>query len=376
MAKSNKSNDDAFSILNAFLEEKKIADTVKKKPDRWYEYPAPFKEATGIKGNPLGGIVQVVGWSDTGKTTDIITGIVACQKAGHIPVIIDTEKKFSFPYAVRMGLEATRTEEVDEETGEIYEKWIGNFIYRDDFESLEDLFRFISAIFDGQEKEVERFKKKNPNMPFKELEQICDKFSVCIVWDSAGTLVCEQRMKQGEGSAMMDAKAFGDLFKVRLASRIRETKKIGVPYWRSMIFVNQVYTGPKSNPYEADKFATKYGEAGKFMSDFQRRWGKISNSGTANVTISYKGYKINIGKVTSLAVEKNHDNGLSLAGNKICTLPHGLVENTKEAIEQYKTEHAAYLLEEIKKVISTLNPNQEVGDISIQDINLQVETED
>lgn len=374
MAKSNKTPDQTpFSILNTYLEEKKIADSVKKKPEQWYEYPPAFKEATGIKGNPLGGIVQVVGWSDTGKTTDVITGIVACQKRGHIPVIIDTEKKFSFQYAVRMGLKADKIEEVDEDTGEVYERWIGDFIYRDDFESLEDLFKFISAIFDGQEKEVEKYKKKYPNLTFQELEAACDKFSVCIFWDSAGTLVCEQRMKMGDGNAMMDAKAFGDLFKVRLASRIRETKKLGVPFWRSMVFVNQVYTGPKSNPYEADKLATKYGEAGKFMSDFQRRWGKISNGGTANVTINYKGYKINIGKVTSLAVEKNHDNGLSLSGNKICTLPHGLVENSKEAIQNYKDEHADYLLTEIKKVISTLHPEKDVEDIKIDDIELEME---
>lgn len=366
-----------FDDINKYLKLKKAADDVKKRPLRYYLYPECFRKATGIPGNPMGGIVQIIGWSDTGKTTDIVTGIVACQKEGHIPVIIDTEKKFSFAYAKRMGFEAEKIEEIDEDTGEVYEKWVGNFIYRDNFESLQELYNFIMTIFEGQEKVVEKYQKDNPKATLKELEDYFDKISVCVFWDSAGTLFSEERLKPGDGTAMMDAKAFGDLFKVRLAAKIRETKKLGCPFWRSFIFVNQIYTGPKANRFDPDRISTKYGEAGKYMADFQRRWGKLANAGTANVSIQYKGHKISIGKVTNIVIEKNHDNGLSLLGVKICTLPHGLVENTKEAIENYKKEHSDYLLEEIKKGISVLGATEEeIETLDIDKVEVEIEGED
>lgn len=69
----------------------------------WIEMPEYFQRGMGGKGFPQGHITQVVGESDTGKTTLIMEGMISCQKSGGVVYLIDAEHKFSMPRFRLMG---------------------------------------------------------------------------------------------------------------------------------------------------------------------------------------------------------------------------------------------------------------------------------
>lgn len=69
----------------------------------WVDMEEYFQKAAGGKGWPQGHISQVIGDSDTGKTTLVMKGMISCQQAGGICFLIDSEHKFSFERFRVMG---------------------------------------------------------------------------------------------------------------------------------------------------------------------------------------------------------------------------------------------------------------------------------
>jgi hypothetical protein len=50
-----------------------------------------------------------LGHSNTSKTTAMILAAADAQKKGHLPVLIITEKKWSWEHAIELGLQAEKT---------------------------------------------------------------------------------------------------------------------------------------------------------------------------------------------------------------------------------------------------------------------------
>ena len=71
--------------------------------EEWIEMPPFFHKSVGGKGFPVGHLTQLVGESDTGKTTLAMLGMVQTQKAGGQVYLIDSEHKFSFQRFALMG---------------------------------------------------------------------------------------------------------------------------------------------------------------------------------------------------------------------------------------------------------------------------------
>jgi RecA/RadA recombinase len=71
--------------------------------EAWIDMPSWFQRATGARGLPVGHITQVIGKSDTGKTTIIMIAMVKVQKSGGVVYLIDSEHKFSFERFRLMG---------------------------------------------------------------------------------------------------------------------------------------------------------------------------------------------------------------------------------------------------------------------------------
>ena len=69
----------------------------------WVEMGSYFKSAAGGPGWPSGHISQIIGESDTGKTTLLMNGMISTQKSGGICFLIDSEHKFSFDRFRVMG---------------------------------------------------------------------------------------------------------------------------------------------------------------------------------------------------------------------------------------------------------------------------------
>lgn len=71
--------------------------------ESWVDMAPFFQRAVGAQGLPVGHITQVIGKSDTGKTTIIMSAMVRVQKAGGLIYLIDSEHKFSFERFKVMG---------------------------------------------------------------------------------------------------------------------------------------------------------------------------------------------------------------------------------------------------------------------------------
>lgn len=69
----------------------------------WVPMGEYFAKAAGGPGWPSGHLSQVIGDSDTGKTTLVMSGMISTQKSGGICFLIDSEHKFSFDRFRVMG---------------------------------------------------------------------------------------------------------------------------------------------------------------------------------------------------------------------------------------------------------------------------------
>ena len=72
------------------------APTVQSKPLEWIPIDDGLEKATGMPGIPRGYVTLFRGYSNTGKSTALMRGIVNAQKRGDFPIIIDTENNIDF----------------------------------------------------------------------------------------------------------------------------------------------------------------------------------------------------------------------------------------------------------------------------------------
>lgn len=328
------------------LKEKLNLETKYKKQD-WYYYPKCFQECLGIMGNPIGGVIQVMGLSDSGKTTDLITGMVACQERGDLPVIIITEEKFSFEYAERMGFQCEKVEQVDEETGEVIEKWVGDFIYKSDFDYLEQIYEFMHKILDLQESE---------DIPR----------NICFFWDSVGSIKCKMSF-EGKGGNMHDARVLSELHQGAFDKRIKASRRANFPYDRTMVIINQAYQSPPDSPMGQPKLKPKGGNAVYYTASMVRQWGGVKSSGTQDVTATIAGRKFVYAKVSRVKLLKFHAGaGISRTDGRLTLTPHGMIpfeKNTKKSINEYKKANVDFF----KEVFD------DVDDFDINDVYTEIE---
>lgn len=300
----------------------------KYKEQDWYVYPKCFQEALGVLGNPIGGVIQLLGLPDSGKTTDLITGMIACQERGDLPVIVITEEKFSFDYAKRMGFKCEKVEEVDEETGEVVEHWTGDFIYKSDFDYIEEIYEFLNNILDLQESH------KLPR-------------NICIFWDSVGSIKCKLSF-EGKGGNMHDARVLSELHQGAFDKRIKASRRASFPYDRTMVIVNQAYQSPPDSPVGQPTLKPKGGNAVYYSATMVRQWGNVKSKGTQDVTATVGGRKIVFAKVSKVKLLKYHAGaGISRQDGKLTLTPHGMIpyEDNKSSINQYKKEYTDYFKE-------------------------------
>ena len=121
----------------------KFSTKTKYKPESFYNCGEAFMGACGLPGPVMGGINMFLGHSNASKTTAMILAAADAQKKGHLPVFIITEKKWNWPHAIELGLQAEKNED-----GE----YDGMFIFNDSFDVIEEATDFINDILDAQEK--------------------------------------------------------------------------------------------------------------------------------------------------------------------------------------------------------------------------------
>lgn len=315
MAKSKKNIPENGSFLSTY-KKSPLTKQKKQRPLSFLEFsPAKAKEV-GIKGFAISNCNFLLGFSNTGKTTALLEGIITAQKNNILPVIIVTEKKFSFPHLKEMGFNCELVDVVDEDTGEVVKQWDGDFIYKDDFTSSNEIYQFMNNIIEDT---------KNGKLPY----------NVCFFIDSMNKLPCKMSLEkafEGGGGNMHNARTHMELFGGVIEPKITASKYEELyPYTITLVAILRGY--PEGN---MGIITPRGGNVFKYDSGLTFLYGGKTGAATQEITYTLDGKKVNIGVITTVRLLKNHITGMSSEG-KIAVMLHGFID--VDEIDTYKREN-------------------------------------
>jgi hypothetical protein len=291
----------------------KYSTKTKYKPESFYNCGEAFMGACGLPGPVMGGINMFLGHSNASKTTAMILAAADAQKKGHLPVFIITEKKWNWPHAIELGLQAEKNED-----GE----YDGMFIFNDSFDVIEEATDFINDILDAQER---------GDIPY----------NVLFLWDSVGSIPCRMTFN-GAGGGMFNAKVLADKIGMGIHSRISKSKKEDYPYYNTLVIVNQPWVLLPDNAFGQPEIKSKGGEAVWLASSLVFLFGNQKKAGISHIDATKNGRKVSFAIRTKISILKNHVNGIAFKDGKIIAVPHGYIADTKEALDKYKKEYSDY----------------------------------
>lgn len=291
----------------------KYSTSTKYKELSYYDCGNAFTNACGLPGPAKGSISMFLGHSNTAKTNAMILAAADAQKKGDLPVLIITEKKWLWEHAVELGLQAEKNSD-----GE----WVGHFIFNDSFDYIEQATDFINKILDDQEKGI-----------IKE--------NILFCWDSIGSIPCKLTFSGG-GGKMHNASVLSDKIGMGISSRIAKTKKENYPYYSTMIIINQPWVLQADSPYGQPEIQAKGGQAVWLASSLVFLFGSQKKAGINHIDATKNGRKISYAVRTKISILKNHINGIAYKDGKIIAVPQGFIDDTKEALDDYKKQYSDY----------------------------------
>jgi len=302
---------------------KKGSEDVPQKPLKWLKLSPALQKATGLPGFPMGYVSLARGFTNTGKSTAITEGVVAAQKAGALPIMINTEGNTNENRLKLMGF--------DENLPHIFvdnDYLLENFGKKQDAKrseaSIEDLAECIKDFLHDQEK---------GDLPY----------DIVFFIDSIGTLDCVRSINAQEKNTsdnnMWNAGAYEKSFKYLLNNTIPNSRKEGKPYTNSLIAVQKIWI----DNLGAGVVKHKGGEAIFYGSRLVYHFGGVAAHSTSVVKATSKKREVAYAVDTKVSVAKNHIDGdlggISLEG-KIMSTPHGFI--FAEDLDNYKKENIIY----------------------------------
>lgn len=291
----------------------KYSVTAKYKPESFYNCGEAFHNACGLPGPIKGHINMFLGHSNSSKTTAMILAAADAQQKGDLPVFIISERKWSWEHAIQLGLKAEKNSD-----GE----WEGDFLFNDSFDYIEQVTDYINKLLVEQEK---------GNLPY----------NLLFCWDSIGSIPCKQTF-EGGGGTMHNARVLSDKIGQGLSARITKSKKEDYPYYNTMIIINQPWVALGDNPFEQPEIKAKGGEAVWLASSLVFLFGKQKKAGINHISAIKGGRKVVYANRTKVSVLKNHVNGLGYQDGKLIVTPQGYIDDTKQALDEYKKKYSDY----------------------------------
>jgi recA bacterial DNA recombination protein len=335
--------------LDDFKKEVKLDKTVKFKPRKWLPIvnvlgESAFCKATGLPGMPANDVVNIIGHTDSGKSSLLLEIAYSSQKNNILPVFIITELKFAWEHLKTMGVEFT--EVVDEETGEI--TYSGDFIFidRSQFNTIEEMGDKIISLLNYQ---------RDGKLPR----------DLSFLIDSIGTIPSEMSYTKNSQNNEWDAGAISRVFGKGVIPRINICKKDNYPYNNYMAIICQVWVRKPEVFRGLPKLAAKGGDTIPFNSTIQVVFGNVTNSGISKLKVEKSGKSVVYATRTKVSIAKNHITGISLT-TKIVATPHGFIaDSPNDAVaKQYFKNNAKEFMEilgggDISEVQFTEENNEE-----------------
>jgi RecA/RadA recombinase len=254
----------------------------------WIPMKEFFKISTGGEGFPCGHITQIVGETDSGKTTCVMEGMVSCQKIGGVVYLIDSEHKFSMERLAMMGGNPQDVVVIQ-------------------VESLEGGW---DAIFDVcREVEAER--------------EAGNKAPMMICWDSIAGSPSNKILEEEDATASHVA------VEAKINNKeIRKLRQIIKRTEVACVFINHYYTTMPA-PGKPPKDVIKGGEELTFMSTLviKTKKGKKLERGV-------KGETQKLGRETRFDVIKGHFHGRTIE-KTVYVVDKGILQSAEE-FDDYK----------------------------------------
>jgi len=333
---------------------KLVGADVQDKPIDWFRCSEAFQKATGLPGFPKGYVSLSRGFTNTGKSTAIMEGVVAAQKMGVLPIIIDTENNIGDERLKNMGFDLDgKFIKIDNEF--LLENF-GQKKEKDKNEaSIEDLADCIHYFLDEQQ---------SGSLPFEFLFMI----------DSLGTLDCNATIKARSNDTtqnnMWNAGAFERAFKAIVNYRIPNSRKANKQYTNTMIAVQKIWT-QGTPPMITVKH--KGGEAFAYGARLIFHHGGIIASGAKGVGVDHNKRYVNFGIKASITTFKNQLDGDGLGGisfdGELISTPHGFIGADPESIAAYKKKHINFFREKLGANVNVEDLETKLADIKATDEN-------
>jgi hypothetical protein len=289
-----------------------------------------WHKETGLPGIAKGYTTLFRGFSNTGKSTALCEALVAAQKSGVLPIIIDTENNLSRDRLTLMGFDWESGFYIEVDNQYLLEE-IG-LKKKKDFKpeegTIEDMAEAINFFLNKQE---------TGELPY----------DLFFAIDSIGTLDCDQvakaRVNDTTQNNMWNAGAYERSFKGILNYRLPNSRKASRQYTNSMACVQKIWL--QSNPVGQPTIKHKGGDAFLFGARLIFHHGGKSTGSVKQITAIAKGKEITFGTSAAIETFKNQVGGklggISISGKLIST-PHGYIEDTPASIADYKKNHLDY----------------------------------
>jgi hypothetical protein len=310
-----------FSLDN--YKKKKGSEDIPQKPLKWLKLSSAVQKATGLPGFPMGYVSLARGFTNTGKSTAISEAVVAAQKAGALPIIINTEGNTNENRLQLMGF--------DENLPHIF---VDNDYLLENFGKKQDAKRNEAAIEDLAECIKDFiYDQERGDLPY----------DLVFLIDSIGTLDCIRTINAQEKNTsdnnMWNAGAYEKTFKYLLNNTIPGSRKQNKPYTNTFIAVQKIWI----DNLGAGVVKHKGGEAIFYGSRLVYHFGGVAAHSTSVVKATSKKREVAYAIDTKVGVAKNHIDGdlggISLEG-KIISTPHGFI--FAEDLDNYKKENILY----------------------------------
>jgi hypothetical protein len=320
------------------------------KPIEWLKMSEAWKEETGLPGIPKGYITLFRGFSNTGKSTAICEALVSAQKNGVLPIIIDTENNLSRERLSLMGFDWESGFYIEVDNKYLLEEF-GKKKKKDAEEAtIEDMADAVAFFLNKQE---------NGELPY----------DLFFAIDSIGTLDCDQtakaRLNDTSQNNQWNAGAYERSFKSINNYRIPNSRKISSSYTNTMACVQKIWLEP--NPVGQPTVRHKGGDAFLFAARLIFHHGGKKAPSVKQQTAISKGKEITFGTEAAIETFKNQIGGtlggISMSG-KLVSTPHGFIQATPAAINDYKKTNIDYF------------KNALGNDVNADDIETRVDVSD
>lgn len=319
-------------------------------PDKeiyWFKMSDAWQSETGLPGIPKGYISLFRGLSNTGKSTALCEAIVAAQKAGVLPIIIDTENNLSRDRLALMGFDWDNGFYIEIDNQYLLEQF-GKKKKKDftpEEGTIEDMADCINFFINKQEA---------GELPY----------DLFFAIDSIGTLDCDQtakaRVNDSSQNNQWNAGAYERSFKGINNYRIPSSRKSSRQYTNTIAAVQKIWL--QANAAGPPTIKHKGGDAFWYASRLIFHHGGKMTSSVTQISAVSKGKEITYGTQAAIEIAKNQVGGvlggISVSGKLIST-PHGFICTGKADKENYKKTHLDYF----KSVLGS--------DVNVEDIEFR-----